>query len=69
MTEPPEGVDYKIMKVLFNDPTEWKECYVWVVDHKVYAKPTGRQITSMKGWEDDLRTKERSRRPKKKIVR
>ena len=68
MTEPPNE-KYTIMKVLFHDPTQWKECYVWVKDHKVYVKPTGRQIASTKGWENDLRTRERSRRPKKKIVR
>jgi hypothetical protein len=70
LNPPPEGVEYQTMKVLFHDEgTYWQECYVWVVDHKVKCRPTGRSITSMKGWEEDLRTKERSRRPKKKIVR
>lgn len=70
LTNPPEGVEYKTMKVLFHDKgTYWQECYIWIVDHQVKCKPTGRQITSTKGWENDKITADKRFRPKKKIVR
>lgn len=66
----PEGTEYKIQRVLFHDQgTYWEECYVWVIDHKVYCKRTGRGTISMKGWENDKITADRRFRPKKKIVR
>lgn len=73
MVEPPElpeGIEYKIQRVLFHDPgTYWAECYVWVIDHKVYCRKTGRGAISTDGWENDKITADKRFRPKKKIVR
>lgn len=66
----PEGVTYKVMRVLFHDKgTYWAECYVWVIDHQVYVKKTGREVLYVEGWENDKITADKRFRPKKKIVR
>ena len=68
--ELPEGITYKTERVLFHDTgTYWAECYVWVIDHKVYCRKTGQGAISMAGWENDKITADKRFRPKKKIVR